>query len=38
VTRVRNDNTLKSGPQQVRDLIGAEAPALRRRRCQIVDV
>ena len=37
-TRVHNDYTLKSGPQRVRDLLGAEADALLRRRFSVVNV
>jgi hypothetical protein len=38
VTRVHNDYTLKSGPQRVRDLMGAEADALLKGRFAIVNL
>jgi hypothetical protein len=38
VTRVHNDYTVTSGPQRVRDLMGAEADELLRHRFQIVNV
>jgi hypothetical protein len=38
VPRVHNDYTAKSGPQRVRDLLGAEAEGLLRRRFSIVNV
>ena len=38
VTRIHNDYTLKSGPQRVRDLMGAEATALLGRRFAVINV
>jgi hypothetical protein len=38
VPRVHNDYTLKSGPQRVRDLLGAEADGLLRKRFSVVNV
>ena len=38
VTRVHNDYTEKSGPQRVRDLMGAEAEALLRKRFAVINV
>jgi hypothetical protein len=38
VPRVHNDYTVKSGPQRVRDLLGAEADALLRKRFAVINV
>jgi hypothetical protein len=38
VTRAHNDYTVKSGPQRVRDLMGAEADELLRRRFAVVNL
>jgi len=38
VPRVHNDYTIKSGPQRVRDLLGAEAEELLRRRFSVINV
>ena len=38
VPRVHNDYTVKSGPQRVRDLLGAEADELLRRRFSVINV
>lgn len=38
VPRVHNDYTVKSGPQRVRDLLGAEAEGLLQRRFAVINV
>jgi hypothetical protein len=38
VPRVHNDYTVKSGPQRVRDLLGAEADALLQKRFSVINV
>ena len=38
VPRVHNDYTVKSGPQRVRDLLGAEAQGLLKRRFSVINV
>jgi hypothetical protein len=38
VPRVHNDYTVKSGPQRVRDLLGAEAEALLQKRFSVINV